>query len=480
MTAERLESPAEHEDSGRNRLMNDRALQSLLDDAAAELGVVGAQLAIYDGSRLREFATGWRHRELDLPVTLATLFQIGSTTKLLNAALIMSLVDEGVLDLDTPVIAYLPELRLASLDAQTSVTLRHLLSMSAGLDNGPYHDYGRGDDALGRSVTSLAGMPHIFKPGTAFGYSNAGINVAGHTASCVARRSWESLLAERILQPLGLGQSAMFAEDLLGHPVALGYVLRSTGEPAQRMVGWSLPRSIAPAGGTLCCSAGDLVRFACMFLHGGQSETGGRVLSEAAIGIMHTPQIKLPTELMAQHWCLGPYRKQWGGHMIYGHSGTNLGGSSMLLWCPQKRIAIATTVNVSNQGYPLAERIFDRVFPELFNIDKPKAPNVTELAESFVPDQRVFTGRYEALGAVMRIEVRDGSLFGLFESDILRTLGLVYGLESELIFLGNGRFVPRNPEFSGNRCWDVAFWDETGSGRPTHFLNGMFAMRRTG
>ena len=73
--------------------MNDDALQSLLDKTASELGIVGAQLAIFDGARLREFATGRRNQELDLPTTTSTLFQIGSTTKVFNAAVVMSVVD---------------------------------------------------------------------------------------------------------------------------------------------------------------------------------------------------------------------------------------------------------------------------------------------------------------------------------------------------------------------------------------------------
>jgi CubicO group peptidase (beta-lactamase class C family) len=60
--------------------MDDKALQVLLDNTASHDGVVGAQLAIFDGARLREFATGRRDQELDLPATTATLFQIGSTT----------------------------------------------------------------------------------------------------------------------------------------------------------------------------------------------------------------------------------------------------------------------------------------------------------------------------------------------------------------------------------------------------------------
>ena len=460
--------------------MDDRELQSLLEETTARLGIVGAQLALYDGTRLREFAAGWRNRELELPVTTATLFQIGSTTKVFNAALIMTLVDEGRLDLDTPVAEYIPGFHLASFEAQTRVTLRQLLSMSGGLDSGSHHDYGAGDDALARYVAALAAMPQVFEPGTAFGYSNASSAVAGYAATCVMRQSWESLLTERILRPLGLGQSALFPEDLLGHPVALGYLQRGPGASLERVPRWGLPRALAPAGATLCSSAGDLVRFACMFLQDGTALNGTRVLSKGAVNTMHAPRIKVLTQLMAQDWCVGPYRKEWGGHEIYGHSGVNTGGSSELLWCPQKRIAIATTVNWPYQGLPLAEHIFDQVFPGLFGISKPKPPDPQQLRAPEALDLRLFTGRYEMLGGVAHVDLRGDRLFAAMDSDAMRRFGLASILESELIPLGGGRFFPRDPAFSGNRSWDVAFWDAAGAGRPTHFLNGMNALRRTG
>ena len=71
-------------------------LQRILADTAAELGVVGAQCAVFDGERVHEVVTGLANREQKIAVTPDTLFQIGSTTKVFNAALVMTLVDEGV------------------------------------------------------------------------------------------------------------------------------------------------------------------------------------------------------------------------------------------------------------------------------------------------------------------------------------------------------------------------------------------------
>jgi len=454
------------------RSLDPKRLQTLLDDTARSLGIVGAQLAVFDGEAVHEFATGQANRERGLAVTTDTLFQIGSTTKVFNAALVMNLVDEGKLDLDAPVTKWMPDFQVADAGGAEKITLRQLLSMSSGLDNGSYQDHGRGDDAVARYVAALAKVPLVYEPGTAYGYSNAGSTVAGHAAQLVTGRTWESLLTERILRPLGLTQSAMFAEDLLYHPVALGYLASPNGPVRGR--NWSLPRSIAPAGSTLCCSAGDMVRFARMFMADGKSADGKQVLTPAAVRTMHTPVATLPAKLIAQRWCCGPYWKQWGGVELFGHSGTATSGSSMLLWSPSKRMAIATIANVPNQGYPLADRIFDAVLGDMFGIAKPKLPTAATVKRVPV-DLKRYVGRFESLGNRVTMTDEGGKL-------VARTFSgrnEQPNLTSEIVSMGEDRFLPVDPAMGGNRGWDVAFWGNDG-GKATHFLNGVFAMRRTG
>jgi CubicO group peptidase (beta-lactamase class C family) len=316
----------------------------------------------------------------------------------------------------------------------------------------------------------------VFAPGTAFGYSNAGSNVAGLAAERVTGKNWETLLGDRVLRPLGLRHSANFPEDLLYHPVALGYAYPAGATEPALVPFWGLPRSMAPAGGSLCASAGDLVRFARMFLEGGIGASGARVLSETGARTMQTPQVTLPTRVLAQKWCTGPYWKQWGGQTIYGHSGTNSGGSSMLLWCPAKRMAVATIANVARQGYPLADRVFDTIFPEMFGIAKPKAPTPETATRVTVRLDR-YVGRFEAYGSVITFKDQNGKLMAAIGSS--STGSIQAGVESELIPLGEDRFLPAELAMSGNRNWDVAFWGNDANGRATHYLNGVFAFRRT-
>jgi CubicO group peptidase (beta-lactamase class C family) len=456
---------------GHARIVNDDELQALLDSAALKLGVVGAQVAIFEDNRERTVVTGYRDLERNLPVTTDTLFQIGSTTKLLNAALVLSLVEAGTLTLDAPVRRYLPEFRLADPMAQESVSLRHLLSMTSGLDNGTYDDYGRGDDALGRYVEALARVPQIFAPGTAFGYSNASTNVAGHVASHVSRQSWESLLTERILSPLCLRDFVLLPEDILPHLFALGYQLDAHGgSPVRAPV--SFKRSLGPAGSMTYCSASNLVRFARMCLDGGKSADGLQVLSPNTVAAFQEPQVKLYTRLFADEWCLGPYRKTWDHHPLYGHSGTNYSGSSVVLWCPSRRVAIAVVSNVASQGYPLADELFDTVFPKLFSIEKPKAPEIENLQRVEV-DLRPYCGRFEAVGMQYEFSIQGEKLA------LKAQMGADETSCVELVSLGEGRFLPCDLSISGNRNWDIAFWGRDPDGKASHLLQGVFPLRRT-
>jgi len=454
-----------------------RLLQQLVDDSAKALGIVGAQMALFDGDSIHEFTTGLSNLERGLPVTTDTLFQIGSTTKVFNAAVIMTLVDDGVLDLDVPVTSWIEDFEVPGAETTEKITLRRLISMAAGIDNGPYQDYGRGDDALALYVKSLADIPMVFEPGTAYGYSNASINVAGLAAQRVAGKSWETLLAEKVLGPLSMESSATFAEEVLFHPYTLGYRYPPGSKDPVRVTRWGLPRSMAPAGASLCCSAGDLVRFARMFLSGGKAEDGTRVISRAGIATMQTPQVTLPNRILAQKWCPGPYWKRWGGEEIYGHSGTNSGGSSLLLWCPARNLAIATIANVPAQGYPFADRVFDTVFPEVFGIDKPHTPKAADVTPAKV-DLGRFTGQFNAWMKRMTFDVEDGRLIARVYYG-QRSVASEPAITSEMIPLGGDRFLPAELAMSGNRGWDVAFWGDDGNGRATHYLDGVFAMRRS-
>src|SRR5438067_1522600 len=113
-------------------------LRALVETERVRFGVPGCAVAVvHEGEVVLAEGFGMRDIDRDLPVTAATLFPIGSSTKTFTAALCATLVRDGLLEWDRPVRDYLPEFRLHDPAATDGVTFRDLLSHRSGL---PRHD----------------------------------------------------------------------------------------------------------------------------------------------------------------------------------------------------------------------------------------------------------------------------------------------------------------------------------------------------
>ena len=137
----------------------------------------------------------------------ATLYQIGSITKTFVALAIVQLVEAGKLDLNAPVRTYLPDLRTKTPEVAANVTVRHLLTHTAGWDGDLFHDTGSGEDALTRYAKVLAEQPQILPLETAVSYNNASFSLAGHLIEQVTGQPFETVIKERIFAPLGMADA---------------------------------------------------------------------------------------------------------------------------------------------------------------------------------------------------------------------------------------------------------------------------------
>jgi CubicO group peptidase (beta-lactamase class C family) len=124
-------------------LANLGPIQRALDALAARHKVPGASLAVLDGDQVIEAVTGVASLSTGVEVTPDTLFQIGSNTKLYTTTLVMQLVDQGKVDLDSPVRSYVEDLQLADEKAAAQIKVRHLLTHSSGIQGDHFEDFGR-------------------------------------------------------------------------------------------------------------------------------------------------------------------------------------------------------------------------------------------------------------------------------------------------------------------------------------------------
>ena len=463
--------------------LDETLLRRLFEDAAKRSGTFGAQLSIIKGDRQIELATGVSNVERAEEMKTDTLMQIGSITKVFNATIVMSLVSEGVLDLDTPVNRYISTLELANPEAPRGLSLRHLLSMSSGLDNGRYVYFGVGDDALGQYVRELRSLPQYFPPGVHFGYSNAGICIAGHAAATAAGKPWETLLQDRILRPAGLERSAVLDSDLLGRCVSAGhYPSPSDTEVIVREATFSPHRARAPSGATLALAAGDLARFGKVFINGGVANTGCRILSEHATKVMLTPHTHVPSLVFGDRWCLGPSMADWNGIEVWGHAGGTFTSCSFLHWIPHCKAVIAFIVNTPSSFGDFSRAVYDEFFAAAFGFSKPRfdLPECRTAANL----QR-YVGIYKDLGNTLDVTAGEGNT--------LHARHVVHRTPQEeavhqpdrsavLTPLGRDRFLV-NFDDGPNKfvdSLDTAFFGDDGDGHATNVLNAVLPMRWIG
>ncbi len=376
---------------------------------ADEHGVPGAALGIL---RLRpgredelvEVAQGVLNKSTDVEVTTDSVFQIGSISKVWTATVAMQLVDDGLLDLDAPVVEVLPELRLADPEVTKRVTMRQLLTHTSGIDGDDFTDTGRGDDCLEKYVAHLEEVALIHPLGATWSYCNSGFSLAGRVIEKLTGRTWDEVVRERIFGPLGLSHAGTLPEEALLHRAAAGHVDDGTGTLGVAPI-WTMPRSVGPAG-LINCAVGEVLAFARMHLAGGRTPDGTTVLSEASAAAMTESQVELPDKhTLGDSWGIGWIRDEWDGQRVLGHDGSTIGQNAFLRVLPGQGLAVALLTN-GGGTHQLYLDLFREIFAEVAGVEmrRPLAPP----AEPVTVDARVHEGTYERVSTRMEVIAGDG------------------------------------------------------------------------
>ena len=326
-------------------------IEDRLRELVAKYRVPGAIAAVSTKGTVHRAATGIANANTGAPMTPDLAFIAGSITKVWTTTLVMTFVDEGLVELDRPLVRYLPRLRFGDAAVTHVVTLRHLLNHSSGLDVGDYFlDRGEGPCAHRIFVDTLASIGQIHRPGRFASYCNGGFVIAAHLLETLTGKSWRKLLVERVIAPMGLQRTYVDAEDGILHGLVVGSLPdRSSTAGYIAVPKLLLPRNMAPAGTTLAFNAGDLLAFARMHLAGGVAGNGKRILSEASAHAMATRTIDSPTKAVPG-FGLGWMHSVVDGRVVISHSGGSNGGRSLVMAVPELGLAHASFVNSSSPG----------------------------------------------------------------------------------------------------------------------------------
>lgn len=224
-------------------------------------------------------------------------YPVASSSKWLTTALVMTVVDQGKLSLDTPISTWLPEFQ----GEAGTITLRELLDQTAGDGSLKGMVDVRQDPrmTLAQSAAEVASLPLEDKPGEVFKYGGPGFQVAGALVEKVTGERWADLFAERIARPLGMDHTYW-------------QHLPDKGVPPEQTLNPLLQ------GGAVT-TAEDYQRFLTMLAGGGVYQ-GQRILSAQSIEAMETvqtlgkPMAYLPPGSKSDHalqYALGNWCERW-------------------------------------------------------------------------------------------------------------------------------------------------------------------------
>lgn len=280
---------------------------------AVDSGVLAGAvtLAWQRGNVLQVNEIGYRDVEAGLPMQRDTIFRVASMTKPVTVAAVMTLVDEGKLTLTDPVTRWLPELAdlhvlvdpTGPLDqtvpARRPITVDDLMTHRSGLAYvfsvlGPIsRAYGRVSFRQDQDhwLAEIAALPLVHQPGERLTYSHA-TDVLGIIASRIEGKSLQTVLTERIFEPLGMADTGFFISPDKRNRAATMYRLDDESglqHDAMGPIPVTEPR-FCQGGAGLVTTVDDYLRFARMLLGGGEVD-GVRVLSQESARLMRTDRL---------------------------------------------------------------------------------------------------------------------------------------------------------------------------------------------
>lgn len=287
------------------------------------------------------------------PVTTETLYDLASLTKVIaTTTMAMILVDEGRLDLDKPVQDFLPDFRSTSRgEGKEQVTVRHLLTHSAGIDWwAPLYEELEGQAAF---VKRIQAMPLVYEPGTKSLYSDLGIILLSESLERVAGEELDAFVRRRVFEPLAM-------EDTMYRPAA---ELRQRIAPTERdpwrgrLVHGEVHDEnafalggVAPHAG-LFGTAGDLARFAQMILNGGVFEHH-RIVSRETVERFTRPA-GVPESTRALGWDTKSPEGSSAGDLFSPNSFGHTGFTGTSLWIdPERELFV---ILLTNRVHPTRE-----------------------------------------------------------------------------------------------------------------------------
>ena len=358
----------------------------------------GSVLIAKDGKVLLRKGYGEANYELDVPNTPATIFRIGSITKIFTALSVLQLDDQKKLSVSDPAVKYIPELP----ESWKSITIHQLLTHTSGIpDYAVSPAYAKIEDPqrVEAALKEFGDKPLLNAPGASFRYSNAGYILLGRIIEKVSGMKYEEYVSRNILVPAGMMHSGYDHYQNLLKNRAHGYIYRGEGlvNSKNQEMEW------AHSAGALYSTVDDLYLF-------DRALKSGKLFSASIVAKAFTPYTHFnappPFTFDAEYgygWMIG---KDFD-HPYLGHGGWVDGFVSQFTRYPQDDAVIILLTNIESTA---PQTIMHDLAAIVFGAEYHLPP----VHQAVHPDRQIlerYVGKYHAGPFDIKVWMEDGQLF---------------------------------------------------------------------
>jgi CubicO group peptidase (beta-lactamase class C family) len=316
-------------------------LDTALPNIMRQAGVIGLNIAVVNGAMpVYHGVFGWRDREAALPPDTNTVFEAASLTKPLFAYLVMGLVKEKIVHLDTPLYKYLEYKDITHDPRHKLVTARMVLSHSSGLPSG----------------RNGCRMEFVYDPGKYFNYSPEGYFYLQLIVEKLLNKNLETIMKERVFDPLGMTHSTLVWTEIAEKNHTIGYDYLEN----KRVEKWKPDK--ASAMSSLQTTAGDYARFL-------REMMTAAILGKEQQKQMLTPQVEVISRDSTLWWSLGFGVDKTTSKPAYYQWGSNYGAQNLVVFYPEQQIGVVYFVN-NEHGLQIKDDVLELTIGGKYSTDK--------------------------------------------------------------------------------------------------------------
>jgi CubicO group peptidase (beta-lactamase class C family) len=379
-----------------------------------------AMILIDDQDTIWQGTFGMANLEQSTPAKSDTVYKLWSVAKVFTAIETMRLVDDGLVDLDTPITEYLPNFSIQSRFPDSDpITIRSILTHRSGLPRNECHWIDFSEDALASLAASLEDCYQVFPVGYRYKYSNLGFDLLGYLIEEMRGELFPDYMRNNLLLPIGMDDSAFLRAQVptqLEH--AFGYeYYKGEYNPYEQGDITSFP------SGNLYSTTEDMGRFAKFILRGGEVN-GEQIMSPGIVEEMFADQISdvRDPQPMGLGWktafVLG------SEHMVWHDGGPGEGVGALVALLPKRKLGVILFANGTafegSVSVPLALDMLEVLLKTKYGLNVPpeKTQQVVELDPGLLEK---YVGKYAAFGNVLEVFLDGNQLKG-------RTQGITFNL----------------------------------------------------